>query len=272
MADGIPCNTGVMNRVEPLITVAKLKARYLFGVDVTDPNGVPLPDEEFQSYIDTAVSMLEHDLDIAITPRDYFGDCAEIKDYFANDYIGWGYFQLNNIPVISIKSVSANYQGQNVLKYPIDWFRLQKHDGLLRMIPSSTGSAQFQVDAGGSFVPELFRNQGSVPALWHIEYTAGFENGKVPVILNTAIGVLAAVIALINLSDLVLGAGIASQSIGLDGLSQAVTTTSSAENHTNSAKLLDWKRLLWGDSVNSPNQGIIRTLRTFYQGQTVNII
>lgn len=272
MSDGIMCDNRIMNRVEPLISVKQLRERFLFGIDVTDGEGNPLPDEVFQSYLDTAISLLEHDLDIAITPRTYAGDCAELKDYRSNDYIEWGYFQLNNIPIIEVKQIRAHYQGQDILKYPPEWYRIQKHDGIVRLIPNTTGSAQFMADASTSYLPELFRNQGVVPLLWEIDYTAGFKNGEVPIILNTAIGVLAAVVALINLSDLVLGAGIASQSIGLDGLSQAVTLTASAENNTNSAKILDWKRLLWGDSVNSPNQGIIRTLRTFYQGQTVNII
>lgn len=272
MSDGIPCDNRILNRVEPLITVKQLRERYLFGIDTTDPNGNPLPDDAWQSYIDTAISMLETDLDISIVPRSHEGDCAEKKDYNANDYWQWGYFQLNNVPVIEVKKVKAVYPNSSILDYPKEWYKLQKHDGILRLIPSGGSIANFQVDAGGQYFPEVFRYNGSVPLVWEIEYVSGFENGKVPVNINTAIGMLASILALINLADLVLGAGVGSQSIGLDGLSQSVTLLASAENTTNSSKILEYKRLLWGDSVNSPNQGLIRSLRNYYQGQTLNII
>lgn len=273
MSDGIFCDNTNHDRVEPLISVELLKKRYLFGVDTTDGNGNPLEDEVFQSYINTAVSMLEHSLDISITPRKLVGpDCCEKKDYNANDYWQWSYFQLNNVPIIDVLEVRAVYPNANILKYPKEWNKLQKHDGILRLIPTAGSIAQFQVDAGGQYFPEIFRYNGMVPLVWEIDYIAGFEDGKIPIALNSAIGLLAAVIALVNTSDNILGPGVASQSISLDGLAQSVALTASAENNTHSAKIADWKKLLWGDSVNSRNQGMIAELMDYYQGQRLNII
>lgn len=272
MADGIPCDNRLMNRVEPLVTVEQVKKRWAYGIDMTDGNGVELPDEVWQSYIDTAVSLLEHDLDICITPVDFYGDCSEKKDYYANDYSQWGYFRLNNIPVISVKSLKAVYPSSPAVEYPVEWLRVQKHDGIIRIIPNSQYSAQYMIGQSGQFVPELFKNQGSVPLLWEFEYRAGFELGRVPILLNTAIGMLAAMMALNNLADLVLGAGVGSQSISLDGISQSVTLTSSAENTSNSARRKELNNQLFGDSVNSPNQGIIRILRSYYKGASIAII
>jgi len=44
------------------------------------------------------------------------------------------------------------------------------------------------------------------------------------------IGKLAAINIFHQLGDIILGAGIASQSLGIDGLSQSISTTSSATN------------------------------------------
>lgn len=266
------CDNRLLNRVEPLITVKQLRERYVFGIDTTDGQGRELPDDAWQSYLDTAISMLEHDLDISIIPREHVGDCAEKKDYNANDYWQWSYFQLNNLPVIEVKNIKAVYPNSNILSYPKEWYKLQKHDGILRIIPNSGSIANFQVDAGGQYFPEIFRYNGMVPLVWEIEYVSGFENGKVPALINTAIGLIAAMIALNNLADLILGTGIQSQSIGLDGLSQSVSLTASAENSTNSAKLKAYNVMLFGGTVNSRDQGIIHTLRTYYQGQTMNLI
>jgi hypothetical protein len=270
--EGIKSDNSIVNRVEPLITVEQLKKRYVFGIDTTDGQGNELPDEVWQSYIETAVSMLEHDLDINIVPKKYAGDCAEKKDYYANDYLQWGYFRLNNIPVISIEKFCAVYPSSPVIDYPLEWLRLQKHDGIVRIIPTGGFTAQFMVGAAGAFVPELFRNQGTVPLLWEFEYTAGFEAGKVPHLINTAIGLLAAMIALNNLADLLLGTGISSQSISLDGMSQSVSLTASAENSTNSAKLKAYHTMLFGPSIGSPDQGIIRVLRNYYKGAGMTIL
>lgn len=274
--DGIVSCNNITKRLESLITVDKLKAKWLFGVNIIDNAGNSMPDSTLQEYINTAVSMLEHDLDIPISPR----KIREEKDYFANDYWEWGYFQLNNYPVISVESIRVEYLAEknpdtgeivpvNVLDIPPEWYRLRQHDGLIRLIPNNRFPANLQIDAGGSFFPELFRRHSMVPQLWGIEYTAGFEGGKIPVLINTAIGLIAGIMALNIAGDLILGAGIAGSSLSLDGLSQSIQTTSSAENHGYSAKVKEYQSILFGDPR---NPGILKSLRQFYQGERLNII
>jgi hypothetical protein len=218
--------------------------------------------------------MIEHDLDISIMPRQE----VEEKDYFGNDYWDWGYFQLNNVPVSDVSSIVVTFlrnedgTPENILDIPTNWIRLREHDGIIRLVPNNKFPAQLQVDAAGTFFPEIFRRHSNVPQLWTITYTAGFKDGKIPIILNTAIGLLAAILAFNNAADLLLGAGIAATSLSIDGLQQSITSTASAENHTYSAKVKEYGKLLWGESINSPNRGIIRSLRDFYQGNRLNII
>lgn len=261
-------------RVEPLMTVERLKATYLFGVPIIDHEGNEFTDEALQSYIDTAISVLEHDLDLTVKPT----KIVEYKDYFANDYYEWGYFQLNRIPVISLESLRIVYlvndqdQPETLQDIPLSWIRLEKETGLVRMIPNNRFPGRLAVGGGGAFFPELFNRNSMVPSLWEFKYTFGFCDGGVPAIMNAAIGLLAANYALIVAGDLILGqAGIAGTSLSLDGLSQSIQTTASAENNGLSGKIRDNNRQLYGDKTLGAT-GVIEILRRYYKGQNFSII
>lgn len=270
--EGIRQSNKLTKRVGPLITVDELKANYLFGIVIDDDNGNELSDEAYQQYIDNAVSMLEHTLDIYITPE----QVVEDKDYRINDYADWGYLYLNNFPVASIDKIEMVYfrdadgNPETLQEIPTNWMRLQNHDGIVRLVPNARFPANLQIDQSGNYFPEVLRAQ-MVPHLWRITYTAGFEDGKIPDIVNHAIGLLAAVQALIVGGNLVLGAGIASQSISLDGLSQSIQTTASAENSTYSATIKEYQNLLFGKNAQD-RSGLIATLKDYYKGEGVGII
>jgi hypothetical protein len=272
--DGIKECNEIENAVEPLINVDELKKRWLFGiVPIKDETGNDLPDESLQAFIDTAISMLEHDLDISIIPR----RVVEPKDYSETDYFEWGYFHLNNIPVIKINSLKVVYlidedgTEETVLDIPKSWFRLTDHAGELRLIPNNKFPANLAIDSAGAFFPELFRRHGMVPHLWRIDYEYGFKNGKVPKLVNAAIGMLASIMAMNIAGDLKIGSGIASTSLNLDGLSQTINSTASAENHTYSAKVKAYGDTLFGQP-GGRNNGVIKMLRDYYKGSSFNII
>jgi len=261
-------------QAESLITVKQLKERYLFGLlDVTDSEGNSISDETLQVYINNAVSMLEHYLDIAIMPR----TDVEEKDYYANDYWDWGYFQLNHFPLLSIDKMEISYLKDNdgndisIQEIPKAWIHTNKDTGIVRLIPNNKFPANLQVGSGGNFFPELFRRHSHVPQLWHITYTHGFAEGCIPVLFNAAIGLTAAMYALSVAGNLVLGAGIAGSSLSLDGLSQSIQTTPSAENSAYSATLKEYQARMFGATKDDPNS-IIRILKDFYKGQGINII
>lgn len=274
-------NTG-HRQVEPLITVDDLLSKWLFGITpILDNQGNEVPPETFQDWINAAISWIEHELDIAITPRSFTADCPEAKDYQANDYWEWGYFQLNNYPVISIEKLTIAYlrssnpltgkvEPEAVQEIPLEWMRLEKQTGILRLIPNSKFPANLQVGGGASFFPEIFRRNSLIPDLWLFEYTYGFEDGKVPVIINTAIGHLASIFALSIAGNLVLGAGIAATSLSMDALSQSVQTTQSAENSAYSATLKEYQERLFGKTKDDP--GLMGLLKNYYKGSTINII
>lgn len=260
-------------QLEPLLTLKDLKEKYLFGIVIVDSDGNKISDKALQHYINSAISIFEHDLDIAIMPR----TIVEDKDYNANDYWDWGYFQLNHYPVLSVDSMKVVYlkpENNNdnaILEIPDEWIRLQKDSGIIRLIPNNKFPATLQVGANGAFFPELFRQHSMVPDLWEITYTHGFDTCGVPPAINSAIGMLASLFALSIAGNLILGAGIAGSSISLDSLSQSIQTTQSAENSGYSATRKEYQTALFGSRAGDPT-ALIEILRRYYKGATIQIV
>ena len=270
--EGIPSSNRLEKKVEPLISVDKLKAVYLFGIDIIDNNGVELPEETFQQYIDNAVGMLETYLDISILPE----IVVEDHDYHFDQYFNWGYLQLNKFPVIQLDSLNLTYlrnnQGEpeNVFTFPDAWIRLNNNDGLIRLVPNGRFPGNAQIDTSGFYNPYLLFTQALIPDVFRATYLAGFEDGKVPIAINQAISYMAAIQALIIGGNLVLGAGIGSSSLSIDGLSQSINTTQSAENSAYSATITEYSNQLYGS--NERERGLLKTLMDYYKGQAIDII
>lgn len=260
---------------EPLITVEQLKATWLFGVKIRDKEtGEDMSDDAYQNAIDTAISMLEHYLDISVSPVRNF---VEYKDYNQNDYREWGFIQLSNYPVESINRIRLVYfrddngevDENQVTTIPQRWIRLDNHDGIIRFVPTGPFPPGLQVGNGG-FYPEIMRHQ-KIPHAWEITYDYGFCSGQVPVLMNQAISMIAAIIMLITAGHLILGAGIAGTSISLDGLSQSIQTTQSAENSGFSSTIKDISEKLYGTTKDDPF-AILKILKNYYSGVTMTIL
>lgn len=271
--EGLVTKNAYGKKVEPLITVDTLKKTYLFGVTITAANGTNPDNAFYQQAIDTAVSYMEHFLDISIYPVTCH---VEYKDYRLNDYAEWGYIMLSNYPVLNLTSMKMVYFRDEdgtpvtVQEIPTAWIRLSRHDGMIRLIPNTRFPSQLQISETGSFFPEILR-ASEIPHLWQFTYDYGFETGKMPVLLNQVIGILAAIICLIPAGHLVFGAGIAGTSISLDGLSQSIQTTASAENSAFSATLKDYSNRVFGANANDP-YSMMNILKEYYKGVQMNII
>lgn len=255
-------DNSTMRRGESLLTPDSLEKRFLTGIPLQDAFGNQVTPDTIQVYIDTAYSMLETYLDINIIPV----EILEEKDYHSNDYWMWGFFMMNNIPIQEVTKLEAVYPNAAILSYPVDWIKLQNHDGTIRIIPNAGTSAQFSVDAGGQYFPEIFRNNGSVPLVWQITYTAGFCDGHIPMDVNAAAGMLAAIMTLNNLGAHVLPPGLSGSSLSLDGLAESLQTTLTATTHAYSGLTKAYSDSLYGDPSNPNNPGILKRLLDYWQG------
>lgn len=265
-----------VTQLQNLLTVKELKQSYLFGLEsITDANGDPISDATLQGFIDSARSFIEIDLDLALVPR----QVTEERDFIRNNYVDWGYISLYHFPVLSIqkvfisfiRAVDGSYDLKNEIVFPQSWWRLTSETGVLRMVPTAQFPANLAIDQNGNFFPEVFRTQGIVPNMFVIQYTHGLAEGQIPPLVNHAIGMLAAIFALTPLGNLVLGAGISGSSLGLDGLSQSITTTNSAQGGSFAGQISDYKMQLFGNRPEDPS-AIIGILRRSLKGQSINFI
>lgn len=238
-----------------VLSVAQMKQRYMFGIDLTNDQGEPLPDSVWEHYIFAAIEVLEHQIDIPILPTTFEG---EMHDYYRSDYGQYNIIQLENYPVISVEDFTVQYpSGQNVVKFPPEWIRLDKNHGLLRIVPTAGTLSEILVGAGGSYLPAIYNGLPHLPDLFSVDYTAGFEDGKTPQNLLDIIGKIASMGPFNIFGDLIAGAGIANLSISIDGLSQNIGTTSSATNSGYGARL--------GQYVKEVKEQI-PMLRRYYKG------
>lgn len=203
------------------IDVEQLKSFYLFGIDLSGPEGDPFPEEMLQMFLDAAVSQTESVLDITIKPK----TLEETYDYYASDYGNWGFLRLYKCPVKEVLKLSLSYGSNGYYDIPLDWVRLSKKTGEINLFPSS-GSAGGLIIGSSGMLLGMNRFYNYVPHSWQVKYTAGMDT--VPADLLNYIYMLASISVMTVWGDLIIGAGIASQSIGLDGLSQSISTTQSA--------------------------------------------
>jgi hypothetical protein len=238
-----------------ILSIQQLKDIYLFGLDLTDDGGNAYPDIMFEWSIAFAIDWLEKELDIKIKPTVLLD---ERYDYFRADYVNWVTLKLRNSPIISVETVRVVWpSGQEVIVFDDDWIHPRLDAGQINIIPTAGTLSQVMFTAGGSFLPLLASGRDWIPDLFSVDYTAGFADGELPMDLRELIGKKAAFGPLNIAGDLLGGAGIASQSIGIDGLSQSFNTTSSATNAGYGARLLQYTNEI---------KEQLPTLRRYYKG------
>jgi hypothetical protein len=237
-----------------IMTPYELKQIYLFGLDLTNDAGEPFPDLMFEWGIRWAIAQIERQLDIRIRPTDF----VERYDYVRNDYLNWTIINLREYPVISVESVKVMWPSNTaVIEFPAEWIQLRKDSGQVNIVPASGTLSQVLLTAGGSFLPLVASGRDYVPNVLEVAYTAGFEEGQVPMDIRDAIGKWATFCPLNVAGDLIVGAGIASKSLSIDGLSQSINTTSSATNAGYGARLLQYSKEL---------KDVLPKLRRYYKG------
>jgi hypothetical protein len=166
------------SRSEAFITPAQLKERYLFGIDLTDFKGNPIPDSVIQYHINAAASFLEHKLDLIIFPTKF----VEEYDYRAVDYTNFNFLQLKKRPLIDVEILKARFpNNQDLVTYPKEWYVLEKEASQVQLSPVEGSFSGLIVTNGGSYVPLIYGTRDHWPHLFQITYTAGFCADQIPI-------------------------------------------------------------------------------------------
>jgi hypothetical protein len=216
----------VSNRFNPQFSLADLTAKYLkdnylTGFTFTGSDGQELPPAFYEDKIANAISKLEDITHIDVLQREV---CGEKHDYFTTDYLNYAFMQLFRVPALSVREVRAVYPtGQVIQIFPQEWVRLFVEHGQFHLVPTSGSLAQVMLGGGNGYLPFIFGGLSYLPQLWEVDYSSGFAENAVPREIVSVICKLAAIEILTLMSDLVGPIGIASSSLGIDGMSQSIS-------------------------------------------------
>jgi hypothetical protein len=142
-------------------------------------------------------------------------------------YYAFGFLQLNYRPVLEVQALEVSIptpsNNENLVEWPSSWIKLYREFGVIQLVPL-TGSGSIlvtQISSGASFPIRLF-NADNYPQFWAVTYRVGFENDQIPAMICELIEMIAALRILEMLGPIFFPYN--SYSIGIDGLSQSVST------------------------------------------------
>lgn len=244
-------------------SVDNLKDNYLFGIDLSDPSGNPLPEGLFVHYLNSAIDYLQNLLDITISDTEFV---AERHDYIRSDYQNWGFIQLSHNPVKQVKAIRMMYGNRPSIEIPLDWVQLNKLTGQITLFPSAGSASNLIIGQTGMLFG--FQSQWDyAPSLWEVDYEAGIDekDPTMPLELLKEALYKRASCGILNVwGDLIIGAGIASQSVSIDGISQSIGTTQSAMYGGASARVDAYTKDL--------TEGILPVLRQRFGGMRMVVV
>lgn len=238
------------------ITPSWLKEVWLWRIPIEFDDD-KLTDEAIQFYIDSAISRAELILNISIRKKVIEN---ETYDYRLEEWMGgYGYVQLNTRPAIQVTAMDLNVITSQI-SIPREWIQLKKKSAQINLIPYYGILASANIGNQLLMFMPLLSATNYVPQILRVSYEAGYaDNEDVPDLLVQLIAMNATTGVLNVLGEIALGgqAALAGYSIGIDGLSQSVSTTASAENAAYSGRIKQMEREM---------VEVLKTLRNYYYG------
>ncbi len=240
-----------------IMSPSEMLETYFYGIPIIDKRGNTIAEDVFKNYISAAQSEIEKYLGIKLIPQ----IITEDIDFTFNDWRAWGFLR-TTYPVTEVWEMKGFVNTVQQMDMPKEWLSIRETNTDLKyrhihLLPITSTAIQHSMIYHGVVPLGLFTMQ-NIPNYWTVVYGTGFP--KIPYDLYNFIGKLAAINVFHIMGDLILGAGIASMSIGLDGLSQSISTTSSATNAGYGARIINY--------VADLKRGLPR-LYNYYKGITV---
>ena len=238
--------------LEPLINPQDLKDIHLFGIplvsNIRDPltNRITVMDDpKIKRFILEAVGLAELEAKIDIFPHHY----NEKQAFDRVAYEAFGYMTMRHRPIYSLESLlvmPANEQA--VFSVPLEWVDVgYLHEGQISLIPLTialkTGSmVPLTTSPGGATFLSIWGNRTWIASFWQVVYTTGFYGGLVPKVINQFIGTIAAMEILSAIGATYARSN--STSLGIDGLSQSISTPGSEIFQVRLKELADKRKWL----------------------------
>jgi len=206
-----------------ILSSSELKDLYLFGVPIKSKDGSEIKNETIETFIRFAQTEVENFLGIKLLKT----KIVENKSYFLDDYKNWSFIK-TSLPVLAPISLDGKIGEVTQVKFPHQWLSAKKsnvesYNRRINLIPNQGGDASgIGVTYRGGLPYWGLTSYNYIPQYWEVSYLTGFN--KVPYDLMSFISKYAAINVFFIASDLILGAGIGNYSLGIDGLSQSLST------------------------------------------------
>lgn len=219
-----------VERFMPLPTAADMRRRSLFGLPLKSFfTQEEVSNQTLEDYITEAISEIEHSLDIYITPVKF----AERQDYSREmQFWSFGYTRVNHSPILNVTKYQLTFNnGVNqpgalpLVDIPLEFIHVQPGEGTVQLVPAQGVTISgFIVSIYSGLGYHAFNSQAisNWPGAIYVEYTAGFENCKVPALLVALIENLAAYKFLSTLGPILFPYN--STNVSIDGANQSVST------------------------------------------------
>lgn len=212
---------------------------YFYGIDTRSQDGSLLGMEVYETYIRAAQREIERYLDVVFKPS----LITEKIHYHRDDYTsGFPILQVSK-PVLKPLTLVGFINEVEQIVYPKSWLSSRMttdhyHERQIFVVPVTKGVVEGsgEVILSGITAQTGLHTFRNIPNYWTVQYLTGFS--KIPYELMNVIGKMASIGIFNVLGDIVLGqAAVASYSLSIDGLSQSIGTTNSAENSAYSARI-----------------------------------
>lgn len=216
-----------VTRYLPLPTAQTLKDTSLFGIPLKSAlTGQTISDAVLNDYITKAVSRLEHELNIFITPVAFEERHDYDREIWTQQY---AWIKLNNSPILNVQAIQLSFGNGTPLpplvEFPLEFVYVNGQEGAVRLVPvlgTATSGFVLSSFAGAQWMALVAMGVFNFPGAVLVKYRAGFEPDKVPAMIAGLVEKMAALMALSALGHLIFP--YSSIGIGLDGASQSVGT------------------------------------------------
>lgn len=207
-------------RYLPLVDPKVLREQYLFGLPLrSNMDGSEMDDDDLIQHIIRAISHIEHELKIFISPI----EAEEPFDYNINDYTRYNFIQTRQYPILQVINIKGKFpNSHDFLVFPSEWYVIDSEWGGIRLAPTNGAITQFFLTNEASYLPLILGSRSDWPHLWTVHYLTGFWPDKIPALINDLIAIQASIQILSMLGPVMFP--YSSYGIGLDGVSQSVST------------------------------------------------
>ena len=230
---------------------------FMFGIRVIDPEtGQELPDSYWTHFIAKSVSKAEMILGISIFPQ---VRAKERTDFDSSNFVHNNFIQTDYRPIIQVQSIGMNFNNQRIINYPSPMWKIYHLTGQLETFPANllyggggavdTSLSAYQLGLlGAPFIGNAMSyGYNNTPQINEVTYVSGLlqpvnplapKAWEMPEALSSLIAKYTLKEVLEIWGELILKPGQAATSIAVDGMSQHIDTTLSAENTGATARIM----------------------------------